>query len=588
MSVQEYDAVLGINRRWRGIARLFTRLLTVLMVGVVAFGLVSCSSTPRAALPPGTVKKPFFSRLAEVAPPATIRELETWLAGYQPQVKIIAPRANEILQDTQVTVRLQVNDLPLFQDSSFGLGPHLQVVLDNQTYSEIYDVSQPLLIEDLTPGTHTLRVFAVRPWEESFKNEGAYAQTTFHVFTPTPDNAPDPNKPLLTYNAPRGVIGAEPVLLDFYLTNVPLHLVAQESAEDDIPDWQIRCTINGESFTFDRWEPIYLTGLKPGKNWVQLELLDERGNAITNTYNNTVHLVTYEPGGSDPLSQLIRGELTPRLARSIVDPTYVYVPEPEPEPEPAASEEEPVLIPEPLEEQELVPEPPEEQELPEPEMPTTAETEPTVAEPSEATEVPSQPDRASPTVDEAGDESGKLLAPVQAPSQPETQPSPTSVILDVTPDEEVPAPPGPPELMSPSPLPVEIEAEPVEPLKTLIPEQVVPSESESAESSGLEPAPVPPAESGALPDAVPEQPEASGLLPLFDQVKGFFERLRRQPTPVIETPLLVPTAEPVETAEEATPQVPTTPAPSETPSPEPSLDSEPTSPEDTPPLVQPS
>lgn len=37
-------------------------------------------------------------------------------------------------------------------------------------------------------------------------------------------------------------------MLDFYLTNAPLHVVAQENPADDIADWRIRVTINGESF----------------------------------------------------------------------------------------------------------------------------------------------------------------------------------------------------------------------------------------------------------------------------------------------------------------------------------------------------
>ena len=115
------------------------------------------------------------------------------------------------------------------------------------------------------------------PGTKSFKNDGAYAQVTFHVFAKTQENSPDPKLPLLTYSRPQGAYGAEPILLDFYLTNAPLHLVAQENDKDDIADWRIRATVNGESFVIDRWQPLYLKGFKPGKNWVQLEFLDEKG-----------------------------------------------------------------------------------------------------------------------------------------------------------------------------------------------------------------------------------------------------------------------------------------------------------------------
>ena len=131
------------------------------------------------------------------------------LEVYQPQVTIVTPQKDEVLQDSQVTVRFQVKDLPIFKDPEFELGPHLQVILDNEPYRAVYDLNQPLVLSDLSPGTHTLRVFASRPWNESFKNEGAYAQTTFHIFTKTEDNNPDRSLPLLTYNHPQGEYGAE-------------------------------------------------------------------------------------------------------------------------------------------------------------------------------------------------------------------------------------------------------------------------------------------------------------------------------------------------------------------------------------------
>jgi hypothetical protein len=70
---------------------------------------------------------------------------------------------------------------------------------------------------------------------------------------------------VLTYSRPTGSYGAEPIMLDFYLTNAPLHLVAQENPDDEIADWRIRVTVNGESFVLDRWQPVYLKGFKPGK-----------------------------------------------------------------------------------------------------------------------------------------------------------------------------------------------------------------------------------------------------------------------------------------------------------------------------------
>jgi hypothetical protein len=314
-------------------------ILRRLIILLVVLSITSCGDKAVSReVSVGYKEKPqqISRQFSEVSPPAAIQELRSSLDVYQPQVTIVTPQSDEVLQDDKVTVRLQVKDLPIFKDPKFDLGPHLHVILDNDPYIAVYDLNQPLVLPDLSPGTHTLRVFASRPWDESFKNEGAYAQTTFHIFTKTEDNNPDPALPLLTYNRPKGSYGAEPILLDFYLTNAPLHLVAKDNPNNQIADWRIRCTINGESFVLDRWQAVYLKGFKPGKNWVKLEFLDDKGNPVKNVFNSTIRLITYEPKSKDTLSKIVRGELLADQVRSIVDPNYTAKPiTPEPIPTPS-------------------------------------------------------------------------------------------------------------------------------------------------------------------------------------------------------------------------------------------------------------
>ncbi|MEG4807763.1 hypothetical protein QUA82_09395 [Microcoleus sp. F8-D3] len=330
------------------------RLLALFAAAILILGLASCGAgnpeLPKPGNKSGSATAP-ANRISEVSPPEAIQQLRQALEIYQPQVSILNPKPDEVLQDINVSVQFQVKDLPIFKDANLGLGPHLQVLLDNQPYAAVYDINQPLTLSDLEPGTHTLQVFASRPWEESFKNEGAAAQTTFHVFTKTDDNNPDRTLPLLTYNSPQGSYGEQPILLDFYLTNAPPHEVAQEKSQDEILDWKIRATVNGQSFAIDQWQPIYLKGFKPGKNWVQLELIDERGNIVKNAFNNTVRLINYEPLGQDTLSKLLRGELTVAETRGIVDRAYQApepTPTPTPEPQPTPElEKTPVVQPSP-------------------------------------------------------------------------------------------------------------------------------------------------------------------------------------------------------------------------------------------------
>ncbi|MGK7906860.1 MAG: hypothetical protein AB4040_06475 [Synechococcus sp.] len=359
---------------------------------VCAIALTGCGPSSESNRPASTS---IGRGISVVDTPSEIAKLDRYMDGYRPKVAIASPKADQVIQDTQVSVRFEVEDFPLFQDEELGLGPNLHVILDNQPYIPLYDSNQPLVLNDLEPGTHTLRVFAARPWHESYKNSEAYAQTTFHVFTKTPEYAPQSQLPVLTYSTPSETYGAEPILLDYWLANAPI----RESLLPDVPkDWRIRYTLNGESSFLDRWQSIYLKGLKPGRNIISVELVDGQGNPIRNVFNSAARTVTYRPGGTDTLSRLIAGSLSAEEALAIVG----AIPEPEqpePTPEPESeltgkptpedvkeegteiSPERPSLAPEEIEqppvltEEEKAPEEAAETTLPEPEEPAALELE---------------------------------------------------------------------------------------------------------------------------------------------------------------------------------------------------------------------
>nr|WP_225938707.1 hypothetical protein [Kovacikia minuta] len=540
------------------------------------------------------------SKVSETSPPTVIQELGQALEDYQPQVTILHPKPNEVLSDNSVDVRFQVKDLPIFKDEKLGLGPHLHVLLDNRTYQAVYDINQPLVFADLEPGTHTIRVFASRPWHESFKNEGAYAQTTFHVFTKTEENRPDSALPLLTYSRPQGNYGAEPILLDFYLTNAPLHLVAQESAQDEIADWRIRCTINGESFVLDRWQPVYLKGFKPGKNWVQLEFLDEKGNLVNNVFNNTARVINYEPDGKDSLSRLMRGELSLAAARGIVDPNYVpEEPKPAPVPTPSAS---PVAKPTPTPTPDATPAPSPTLVVP-PIRPTPTPT-PT---PESKTNLTPNSKASSPPAGKP-----KTVSPAPTPAKPSPSPSPSPIPSPISPEEKVaPKPsaspesgekPEVPKSETPKPAPVP-EKTPDRPAKTnfwerfrkptasprpapspvptpsLSPAEVTPTPKPTVTPS---PAPSPasgkPSESSPAPKVVPTvqpspvlptQPPSTKVSPKVEKtptpLPTAADRPRPSPSPVLPSPGPSPTpVPPVLSAPKAIRSTPLVPKPTPT------------------------
>jgi hypothetical protein len=548
-----------------GITRWQTRTLSISLALAMTLSLWGCggnSPTPSAPIVKPETRvaaksKPakLSGKIAEASPPEVIQQLRELLEKYQPQVSIATPKSNEVLQDNSVSVQFNVKDLPIFKDAKLGLGPHLHLFLDDQPYQAVYDASQPVILKDLAPGTHTIRAFASRPWHESFKNDGAYAQTTFHVFTKTPSNNPNPDLPLLTYSRPQAAYGAEPVMLDFYLTNAPLHLVAQEDAKDDVPDWRVQVTVNGDRFVLDRWQPIYLKGFKPGKNWIQLEYIDEKGNPVQNVFNNTARLFTYEPSGKDTLSKLTRGELSLAEARGIVDPNYkpeakpVETPTPVVTPEPSPSPIPVVPIPK-------VEEKPVEPEAPKVEAPKVEENIPeTVPAPVEETKP------------KGGFFSRfKRSTPEPAPSvAPSSEPIPSEL-----PAVEEPEEPKVPEVVVPK---VEEAPEVKETPKGRFFDrfkQVTPEPTTSPEPTPTEAPVVKEPEESKTPEIVApkveEAPEAKAKPKggFFDQFKRSTPEPTSSPEPV---PTEVPTVEkePETTTEPVVPVVPVVPEVKETP-----------------------
>ncbi len=306
------------------------RILSWLAVLFLSWTITACKDTIESVQAFNTDSKtpiPKVEKIKEVPPPTLIQQLKENFAYTKPKVEIVSPRENETINSQQVAVKVSVEGLELFKDEELQMGPHLLLFVDNQPPQEIYSTEEPILLSNLALGTHTIRVIAAYPWNETFKNPTAYAQTTFHIFTPTDSNNPSPNLPLLTYNQPQGVYGAEPIMLDFYLTNAPLHVVAQENPQDDIVDWRIRTTVNGESFLLDTWETIYLKGFQKGTNWVKLEYVDENGNVVQNVFNSTVRAVEYDPSKQDTLAQLVTGKIPLEKAKAIVIKDYKPVEE---------------------------------------------------------------------------------------------------------------------------------------------------------------------------------------------------------------------------------------------------------------------
>jgi hypothetical protein len=257
-----------------------------------------------------------------------------------PTLSFVSPREGATIAGSTVEVKLNLGgDLKGYKpmkDPATGMGNHIHVILDNQPYEAYYDLSQPFELRNVTEGKHTLRVFASRPWHESYKNATAFQMVAFTVKVggdatrPTTtatgqkmaDNknmnaggntnmsantaaAPplregkempqsaggdvDAKKPLLTYSRPKGEYKGDDtnaIMIDFWLSNARL--------QGDGGEYRVRYSVDGgEPKLIDKWQPIWLGGWTAGKHTVKLELVDKNGTPVDNGgYNSTSREIT--------------------------------------------------------------------------------------------------------------------------------------------------------------------------------------------------------------------------------------------------------------------------------------------------------
>ncbi len=227
----------------------------------------------------------------EEEPPSPVRVVageRTAIEGPTPTVRIQAPRNNQRIARGNVEVRLQVRNWPLQPEP----GQHVHLIVHNEPYIAIRDVSQPLnlnelvqqnLGHELAEGTHVLRVFPSRHQHESVKTEGAFATVVFTYGTPTQGFSFDASAPLLTYSRPKGCnVAGQRVLLDFYLANVQL------SAEGN----RVRYDIDGQTGDITEWVPHWIENLSPGEHSIGLTLVDAQGEPVPGPFNSTTRTIT--------------------------------------------------------------------------------------------------------------------------------------------------------------------------------------------------------------------------------------------------------------------------------------------------------
>ena len=386
-------------------------VLSVLLM--VASGCTSGTSArgSRSEPSPVTSSKP-SGQLQEVAPPGAVQQVRERLNDLAPQIEVLSPANDSTLPAGPWTLKLKVQDWPLYEDETNGLGPHLVVQLDDQPPRRISSAAeaQGLSMPELSPGSHRLTVFAARPWGEVVKAPGASQQLRLHRVARNPSQLPASGSPQLIAASPSDLQHNEPVLIDWLLIDAPL-----QHLRDDDARWRLRVSVNGDSFLVDRQTPLWLKGLKRGSNAVQLELLDGRGDPLNPPFNSVVREVVID---SSPRPSWQQASLSAQGLAALSG-------SPEPEPlEPPAAEIQ-TKGPEAAPPQAAPPEA-SEPERPEPQPAPLEETRPDPTElpmAAEATPAPADPE------------------PEPAPAEPRPAP------------EQAPAPPAPTPV-APTPAPV--------------------------------------------------------------------------------------------------------------------------------------
>lgn len=224
-------------------------------------------------------------RLQEVAPPGAVQQLRENLQRFQPNLRLITPTDDSVIDADSVELVLDVKDWPVSRDLELGLGPHVVVQIDNQPphqFDELDGSRVSVRLDDLSPGSHRFSAWTAYPWGEAVKTPGANLQGRFHLWQRVEGTQPDNDAPWLVPVTNSAHSALQPMLLDWIIWNAPL-----QNLRDGDGRWRLRLSVDGDSFLVDQQEALWLKGNPSSRgNLVQMELLNGVGEPITPEFNN--------------------------------------------------------------------------------------------------------------------------------------------------------------------------------------------------------------------------------------------------------------------------------------------------------------
>ena len=283
--------------------------------------------------------KPPSGRLQEVAPPGAVQQLRETLQRYQPNLRLVTPTDDSVINADTVELILDVKNWPISRDDQLGLGPHVVVQIDNQPPRQLYELEAnrvSVRLNDLAPGSHRFSAWAAYPWGEAVKTPGANLQGRFHLWQRVEGTQPENNAPWLVPVTNSANTALQPLLLDWIIWNAPL-----QNLRDGDGRWRLRLSVDGDSFLVDQQEALWLKGSSSSSgNLVQMELLNGVGEPITPEFNNQL---IHQSGQRATSPTWLKAHLTEdelaRLSGTPLIPAEELVPEAKATPEPIEERE---------------------------------------------------------------------------------------------------------------------------------------------------------------------------------------------------------------------------------------------------------
>jgi len=189
-------------------------------------------------------------------------------------------------------LKMQTADSATKQCNNSAQGQHIHFILDNMPYKALYEPKNEVTLANGTE--HYLMAFLSRSYHESIKSAGAALVYHFRISADGKlEKLDEPKTPMVFYSRPKGdYMGKDTsnVLLDYYVWNASL-----------APDgYKVNATVLTEKggmtdstkFTFDKWEPKFITNLPTGKNKVILTLTDKNGIPVEGPCTNVTREFT--------------------------------------------------------------------------------------------------------------------------------------------------------------------------------------------------------------------------------------------------------------------------------------------------------